>query len=353
MKTKVIIGMSGGIDSSVAALFLKKKGYEVIGITLKHLPDELSENGGKTCCSIDDITDAKNVCNHLGIPHYTIDVSEEFKNEVMNYFVEMYNAGKTPSPCIICDEKIKIKKLLEIADKMGADYIATGHYSGKTLENRLIWDRENTKDQTYMLYRLDLNVLERMLFPLSGYNKKEIRETAREAGIKIHSKPDSQGICFAPRGYEEFLKSRKEIDIKEGFFKDKAGNVLGKHRGYQLFTVGQRRGLGINLGKVYFIIDIIPEENLIILGDFKDLQKKMVKVINYKFTMELESIEGKEVTARPRFSSKGLTGKIMLKNKEVYFIFDKENAENAEGQHIVFYLDNVLAGGGEIEFGEL
>lgn len=353
MKTKVIIGMSGGIDSSVAALFLKKKGYEVIGITLKHLPDELSENGGKTCCSIDDITDAKNVCNHLGIPHYTIDVSEEFKNEVMNYFVEMYNAGKTPSPCIICDEKIKIKKLLEIADKMGADYIATGHYSGKTLENRLIWDRENTKDQTYMLYRLDLNVLERMLFPLSGYNKKEIRETAREAGIKIHSKPDSQGICFAPRGYEEFLKSRKEIDIKEGFFKDKAGNVLGKHRGYQLFTVGQRRGLGINLGKVYFIIDIIPEENLIILGDFKDLQKKMVKVINYKFTMEPESIEGKEVTARPRFSSKGLTGKIMLKNKEVYFIFDKENAENAEGQHIVFYLDNVLAGGGEIEFGEL
>ena len=353
MKTKVIIGMSGGIDSSVAALFLKKKGYEVIGITLKHLPDELSENGGKTCCSIDDITDAKNVCNHLGIPHYTIDVSEEFKNEVMNYFVEMYNAGKTPSPCVICDEKIKIKKLLEIADKMGADYIATGHYSGKTLENRLIWDRENTKDQTYMLYRLDLNVLERMLFPLSGYNKKEIRETAREAGIKIHSKPDSQGICFAPGGYEEFLKSRKEIDIKEGFFKDKAGNVLGKHKGYQLFTVGQRRGLGINLGKVYFIIDIIPEENLIILGDFKDLQKKMVKVINYKFTMEPESIEGKEVTARPRFSSKGLTGKIMLKNKDVYFIFDKENAENAEGQHIVFYLDNVLAGGGEIEFGEL
>jgi tRNA-specific 2-thiouridylase len=350
MKTKVIIGMSGGIDSSVAALFLKKQGYEVIGITLKHLPDELSESGGKTCCSIDDITDAKNVCGHLGIPHYTFDVSEEFKTEVMDYFIKMYNAGKTPSPCVICDEKIKMKKLLEIADKMGAKYIATGHYSGKTPESRLIWDRLNSKDQTYMLYRLDKKVLERTLFPLSGYDKKEIRKIAKEEGIKIHSKPDSQGICFAPQGYEEFLKSRKEIEIKEGLFKDKKGNILGKHKGYQLFTVGQRRGLGINLGKVYFITDIIPDENLIILGEFEDLQRNTVKVVNFKFNTDLENIKGKEITARPRFSSKGLTGEILVRDKEVYFIFDMENAENAEGQHIVFYLDNVLIGGGEIEF---
>ncbi len=350
MKTKVIVGMSGGVDSSAAALFLKKQGYEVIGITLKHLPDELSENGGKTCCSIDDITDAKNVCSHLEIPHYTIDVSEEFKKEVMDYFIKMYNEGKTPSPCVVCDEKIKIKKLAEIADKMGAEYIATGHYSGKTLENKLIWDRENTKDQTYMLYRLDTGILSRMLFPLSGYNKKEVREIVKEAGIRIHSKPDSQGICFAPKGYEDFLKSSKEIVIKEGLFKDKNGNVLGKHKGYQLFTVGQRRGLGINLGKMYFITDIIPEENLIILGEFQDLMKKSVKVINYKFNTELENTAGKKITARPRFSSKGLTGEIITKDKEVYFVFDNENAENAEGQHIVFYLDDVLIGGGEIAF---
>ena len=350
MKRKVIVGMSGGIDSSAAALFLKKQGYEVIGITLKHLPDELSESGGKTCCSIDDITDAKNVCSHLEIPHYTIDVSEDFKREVIDYFTEMYNVGKTPSPCVICDEKIKIKKLLEIADKMGAEYVATGHYSGKTLENRLVWDRENTKDQTYMLYRLDTSVLSRMLFPLSGYNKKEIREIAKEEGIKIHSKPDSQGICFAPNGYEEFLKSRKEIEIKEGFFKDNEGKILGKHKGYQLFTVGQRRGLGLNLGKMYFITNIIPEENLIILGEFEDLMKKSVRVINYKFNMEPESTAGKKITARPRFSSKGLTGEIFTEGKDIYFIFDEENAENAEGQHIVFYLDNELIGGGEIEF---
>ena len=350
MKTKVIVGMSGGIDSSAAALFLKKQGYDVIGITLKHLPDKLSENGGKTCCSIDDITDAKNVCSHLGVPHYTIDVSEEFQKEVMDYFIKMYNDGKTPSPCVICDEKIKIKKLVEIADKMGAEYIATGHYSGKTIENKLIWDRENTKDQTYMLYRLDVNVLSRMLFPLSGYNKKEIREIAREAGIRIHSKPDSQGICFAPKGYEEFLKSRKELEIKEGLFKDKNGKILGKHKGYQLFTVGQRRGLGLNLGKMYFITDIIPEENLIILGEFQELMKKSVRVINYKFNIDPEKAAGEKITARPRFSSKGLTGEIFVENSEVYFIFDDENAENAEGQHIVFYLNNVLIGGGEIEF---
>ena len=350
MKNKVRVGMSGGIDSSAAALFLKRQGYEVIGITLKHLPDELSESGGKTCCSIDDITDAKNVCSHLEIPHYTIDVSEEFQKEVIDYFIKMYNEGKTPSPCVICDEKIKIKKLVEIADKMGAEYIATGHYSGKTAENRLVWDNENTKDQTYMLYRLDMNTLSRMLFPLSGYNKKEIREIAKEAGIKIHSKPDSQGICFAPKGYEEFLKSRKEIEIKEGLFCDKDGKILGKHRGYQLFTIGQRRGLGLNLGKMYFITDIIPEKNMIILGEFQDLMKRSVRVINYKFNIEPESAAGKTIIARPRFSSKGLSGGIIVENKELYFIFDNENAENAKGQHIVFYLDNVLIGGGEIEF---
>lgn len=353
MKTKVIVGMSGGVDSSAAALFLKKQGYEVIGITLKHLPDELSESGGKTCCSIDDITDAKNVCNHLEIPHYTIDVSEEFKKEVIDYFIKMYNEGKTPSPCVICDEKIKIKKLVDIADKMGAKYIATGHYSGKTPENKLIWDRENTKDQSYMLYRLDMNILSRMLFPLSGFNKKEVREMVKEEGIKIYSKPDSQGICFAPKGYEEFLKSRKEIEIKEGLFKDKDGKILGKHKGYQLFTMGQRRGLGLNLGKMYFITNIIPDENLIILGEFKDLMKKSVRVINHKFNIEPESAAGKKIIARPRFSSRGLTGEILVEDEKIYFVFDGENAENAEGQHIVFYLDNVLIGGGEIEFGFL
>lgn len=350
MRDRVIIGMSGGIDSSVAALFLKKQNYDVIGITLKHLPDELSENQGKTCCSIDDINDAKNVCDFLEIPHYTIDVTEEFRKEVIEYFINTYDEGRTPSPCVICDEKIKIKKLAEIADKMGARYIATGHYSQKSLENLLIWDRENTKDQTYMLYRLDVNTLERMLFPLSGYNKKDIREIARKEGIKIHSKADSQGICFAPRGYEEFLKNNLGDKLKEGSFLDKEGKILGKHKGYQLYTIGQRRGLGLNLGRMYFVLNIKPEENVVILGDFIDLQRISIRVINYKFNVELKKLLNKNLTARPRFSSKGLDGKLFIHDSKLYFSFNKINAENAKGQHIVFYRDNELVGGGEIKF---
>lgn len=352
MKKKVLVGMSGGIDSSVAALLLKKEGFEVIGVTLKHLPDELSEDQGKTCCSIDDINDAKNVCSQLDIPHYVFNVTEEFEKEVMDYFVKMYDSGKTPSPCVICDEKIKLKKLLEIADKMGVESVATGHYSSKTSENLLLWDKNNQKDQTYMLYRLGPNVLEKMLFPLEKYKKDEVREIAKAAGIKIFSKPDSQGICFAPSGYELFLKKKLGSKITEGNYLDENGNILGKHKGYQLYTVGQRRKLGLNLGKIYFVLKIIPEENEIILGDFNNLQRDKIEIINYKFYKNIENILEEELTARPRFSSKGLIGKLISKENKIYFKFNKMNAENAEGQHIVFYLNNILLGGGEIKFSE-
>lgn len=350
MEKKVIVGMSGGIDSSVAALLLQKKGFEVIGVTLKHLSDELSESHGKTCCSLDDINDAKNVCSQLGIPHYIFNVAEEFQKEVIEYFIKTYDEGKTPSPCVICDEKIKIKKLIEIADKMGIKYIATGHYSAKTSENLLLWDKENQKDQTYMLYRLDSSVLERMLFPLSSYKKNIIREIAKNEGIKIFSKPDSQGICFALDGYEIFLKKQLDNKIQDGNFLDKDNKVLGKHGGYQLYTIGQRRGLGLNLGKMYFVTKIIPEKNEIILGDFDDLQRDKVEIINYKFHIDIESILEKDVIARPRFSSKGLKGKLILLENHLYFQFIEKNAENSIGQHIVFYLDDVLFGGGEIKF---
>ena len=350
MEKKVIVGMSGGIDSSVAALLLQKKGFEVIGVTLKHLPDELSESQGKTCCSLDDINDAKNVCNQLEIPHYTFNVAEDFQKEVMEYFIKTYDEGKTPSPCVICDEKIKIKKLIEIADKMGIKYIATGHYSSKTSENLLLWDKNNQKDQIYMLYRLDSSVLERMLFPLSEYKKNIVREIAKEEGIKIFSKPDSQGICFAPEGYEIFLKKQLGSKVQEGDFLDKDRKVLGRHEGYQLYTIGQRRGLGLNLGKMYFVTEIIPEKNEIILGDFDDLQRDKVEIINYKFHIDIESVLGKYVIARPRFSSKGLEGKLILSENRLYFQFLEKNAENSIGQHIVFYSENILFGGGEIRF---
>lgn len=350
----MVVGMSGGIDSSVAALLLKNEGYDVVGVTLKHLPDTLSENGNKTCCSLDDISDAKYVCYNLGIPHYVLNVVDEFQREVMDYFVQMYNEGKTPSPCIICDEKVKIKGILDFANKMGIKYIATGHYSKISLNNFLLWDKKNKKDQTYMLYRLESEILERFLFPLSKYEKSKVREIAEKNGIHIYNKPDSQGICFAPKGYKEFLKNVLGDKVKKGNFINKKGEILGEHIGYQFYTVGQRRGLALNLGKPFFVLEIKKETNEIVLGDFEELLINKIEVINYKFHYEIENILNKTIIARPRFSSKGLSGKLekVINNElkeKLIFKYDKKNHENSEGQHIVFYLEDELIGGGEIK----
>lgn len=348
MKEKVVVGMSGGIDSSVAAFLLKQQGYEVIAVTLKHLPDELSENPGKTCCSIDDINDARMASYSLGIPHYTISVVEEFKKYVIEYFIEMYNEGKTPSPCVICDETVKIKKLIEVADKIGAKYISTGHYSKKTINNLLLWDKDNSKDQTYMLYRLDKSVIDRLIFPLEGYKKSQIREIAKNNGIHIHSKPDSQGICFAPNGYIEFLEKMIGSKIKEGNYVDTNGKIIGVHKGYQIYTVGQRKGLGLNNGHANFVLEIRPKTNEVVIGEFDNLLINKVEVINGKFHVDINNILNKDLIARPRFSSKGLTGRLENVGDKLYFLFNVNNAENAPGQHIVFYQEDILVGGGEI-----
>lgn len=360
-KKRVVVGMSGGIDSSVAAFLLKEQGYEVIGVTLKHLPNELSETPGKTCCSLDDITDARYTCYNLGIPHYVLNVTEEFEEDVMKYFVETYKQGKTPSPCVICDEKVKIKKIVDFADKMGIEYIATGHYSKKSENGLLLWDSENRKDQSYMLYRLDKKIIDRFLFPLSDYDKATVREIAKNNGIHTHDKPDSQGICFAPNGYIPYLQKALGNEVKKGNFVDTNGKKIGEHIGYQFYTVGQRRGLGLNLGKPFFVLEIKPESNEVVVGDFDELLIEEIEVINYKFHYELNEILEKELVARPRFSSKGLKGELICKennlksenseenNKKLYFKFYKKTHENSEGQHIVFYLKNEVIGGGEIK----
>ena len=350
MNEKVIVGMSGGIDSSVAALLLKQQGYDVIGVTLKHLPDDLSENPGKTCCSIDDINDARMAAYSLEVPHYTISVMEEFKEYVIDYFISTYNEGRTPSPCVICDEKVKIKKLIEVADKMGAKYISTGHYSKKSIDNLLLWDKNNGKDQTYMLYRLDKEVIGRFIFPLESYTKPEIREIARNNNIHVHAKPDSQGICFAPNGYIEFLEKMIGSQIQDGNYLDTNGNIVGRHKGYQLYTVGQRKGLDLNVGHPNFVLEIKPETNEVVVGEFEKLLIDIVEVTNEKFHVNIEDIINTELIARPRFSSRGLKGKLKrnTSDQKLYFIFNERNAENSNGQHIVFYKENELIGGGEI-----
>lgn len=343
MREKVILGMSGGVDSSTAAYLLKEKGYEVIGISLNQQADNLST----------DLDDAKEIAHNLGIRHYVVNIYEEFENKVISYFIDSYNRGETPSPCIICDDEVKFKILFEMADKYGARYVATGHYTSvaycEKFSKYLLKAVHNIiKDQSYMLYRLESKKLERLLFPLQNYSKAEIREIAKKIGLKVHSKKDSQGICFAREGYKEFLAKRLKNNIKIGNYVDKFGNVLGQHRGYQFYTVGQRRGLEINLSKPIFITEIRPQVNEIVLGEFSELFTNIVELVNYKFSVDITSIINIVLFARPRFSSTGFLGKLHLEDDKLYFKYEKANAHNADGQHLVIFYENFVLGGGII-----
>lgn len=343
---KVIVGMSGGIDSSVAAMLLKNQGFEVVGVSLKHLSDEAIKNKNKTCCSLDDINDARIVCFALGIPHYVINVEKEFTKEVIQEFLREYKLGYTPNPCVICNEKVKIKTLINLSKQLGFDYVATGHYAVKSNEGFMFLS-ESIKDQTYMLYRIPKEDLDIMIFPLGNMDKTQVRKLAKENNITTHDKKDSQGICFAPDGYEKYLSSH--LDLKEGNFVDKNKNILGKHKGYALYTLGQRRHLGIKSPHPLFITNIDSKTNTITVGSFEDLLIDTIEVFNYIFHKNLNDILEKELIARPRFSSRGLSGKLFIAYDKLFFKYNEKNAQNAKGQHIVFYLNNELIGGGEIK----
>lgn len=343
---KVIVGMSGGIDSSVAALLLKEQGYEVIGVSIKHLSDELSNSKNKTCCSLDDINDARIVCFQLEIPHYVINVEDKFKKEIITTFIEEYKKGRTPNPCVICNEKVKIRTLLDLAKELNFDYVATGHYAIKS-EDGLLTYVDTVKDQSYMLYRLSKEDLSKMLFPLGKTPKSEIRELAKKNNIITHDKKDSTGICFAQDGYIPFLQ--KNLDTKEGNFIDESGKILGKHKGYQLYTVGQRRKLGLKLPYPIFILKILPKTNEIVLGPYEKLMIDSIQITNYIFHVNLTDILNKRVFVQPRFSSKGLYGYLFFLDGKLYFKYEIKNAQNSKGQHIVIFYENKLIGGGLIE----
>jgi tRNA-specific 2-thiouridylase len=355
MKKKVVIGMSGGVDSSVAAYLLKEQGYEVIGIMMKLSPDnpdyEENESG---CCSISAANDARRVADVLNIPFYVMNFKDVFKTNVIDNFIDEYMEGRTPNPCIVCNKIIKFEEFLRKAKGLGADYIATGHYAKvEKIEGRFLLKKsdDDKKDQTYALYSLTQEQLSRTLMPCGDYTKPEIREIAQKIGLEVYRKKDSQEICFIPdNDHGAYIVKYGGRKIKPGNFVDKQGKVLGVHKGIVYYTIGQRKGLGIALGKPIFVTDINPLTNQVILGDEEDIFKTTLIAKDLNFIM-FDKIESDlRVTAKIRYSAKPqLATLIPLENNRMKVVFDDKQRAITKGQSVVFYLENSVVGGGIIE----
>ncbi len=356
---RVIVAMSGGVDSSVAAALLVKEGYEVIGITMKTWG--FMEVGGAPkyesgCCSLDAIFDAKSVANMLGIPHYTVDFTKAFESTVINNFVDEYLSGRTPNPCVVCNRKIKWEELLKKADSLDANFVATGHYAiidfdEKEKRYRLKHSSDNPKDQTYALWGLSQLSLSRTLFPLGNLKKNEVRKIAEELGLKNAKKPDSQEICFvADNDYERFLKERipDVIDKIQGGDIIYHGKKVGHHRGIPFYTIGQRRRLGISLGKPVFVKNIDTKNNVIEIGDKEELLENDVFAYDVNYVSKSELKAGEKVFGKIRYSDKPTEANIIYADdKEIHVRFVEPKNAVTPGQSLALYDKEgyLLAGG--------
>lgn len=359
-KKKVVIGMSGGVDSSVAAALLKQAGYEVIGLTMR-LWDGEEINGtfmDGTCCSLSAVEDARFVCYKLGIEHFVMDFRKEFESDVVDYFVDEYKSGRTPNPCIACNKFLKFDAMQKRAEMLGADYVATGHYarierdanSGRYLLKRA---KSAQKDQTYALYSLTQGQLSKTLMPLGALeSKQETRAIAERLGLITAKKPDSMEICFVPdKDYAGFIERRTGCGEKTGNFVDIHGNVLGRHKGIIHYTVGQRKGLGIAFGKPMFVLKIDAARNEVVLGEkgseFSD--ELFAGHLNF---IPFDSIEKPiGVNAKVRYSAQPAPATVIPSGNGARVVFDEPQRAITPGQAVVFYEQNgdCVIGGGIIE----
>lgn len=346
---KVVIGMSGGVDSSVAAAFLIDKGYDVIGVTMK-VWGEQQEDG---CCSLSAVEDARRVANLLGIPYYVMDFQSEFKDFVIDYFIDEYKKGKTPNPCIACNKYIKFDWLMKKAEALGANYIATGHYAKiEVKDGRYLLKNaaDVHKDQTYALYNLNQEQLSRALFPLSDISKEQTREYAKKLGMVVANKPDSQEICFvSDDDYAGFIESYTGKKPKKGKFIDKNGIVLGEHNGIIHYTIGQRKGLGIAFGKPMFVIGIDAKTDSVILGEGDDVFKDKLYATEVNFITFDELKDEIRAEAKVRYSAKKAPCTIIPFKQGVKVLFDTPQRAITPGQAVVFYDGDYVLGGGTID----
>ncbi|NPA34826.1 MAG: tRNA 2-thiouridine(34) synthase MnmA [Chlorobi bacterium] len=361
-KGRVLVAMSGGVDSSVAAYLLLEEGYDVIGITMKTWDYRIAGTTRKStgCCTVDDIHDARAIALKLGFPHYVIDIREEFKHFVIDYFVKEYVQGRTPNPCISCNTFIKWYVLFKYADKLDCEYVATGHHARIRKEGGrwiLYRGKDRDKDQSYVLWNLKQEELARTIFPVGNYYKREVRKIAKEAGLDyVADKPDSYEICFIPdNDYRGFLKRQvPELEkLEGGLIITTKGKVVGRHKGYPFYTIGQRRGLGIALGEPYYVVHIDPKSNIIVVGTKDELYSKGMTIDNTNWIKYEKPEEGMEVLAQIRSMHRGnkaIIEKVDDNSAEIKFI--EPAMAVTPGQSAVLYEGDDVVGGGIIATAE-
>ncbi len=345
-KKRVLLGMSGGVDSSVSALLLQRQGYEVIGITM-------------LLCSGEDtqaIQDAKDICKKLNIEHYVYDLQKEFRENVINDFIKKYEECLTPNPCIKCNKYMKFGYMYQKAKELNCEYIATGHYAKVEYSdkyNKYVIKKSNAgkKDQTYVLYSIPSKLVSHILFPLSEFSSKdEIRKIAKENNLVTANKPDSQEICFVPNNdYVTFLEKHNIQGMKYGKIIDKDGNILGKHKGLHRYTIGQRRGMGISSDTPLYVLKLDKKKNQLIVGKEEELYTDTVLVNEINCILFDKFTDGMEVLAKIRYSSEPKEAMIHLnKDNTLTVVFKEKVRAVTPGQAIVFYIDDILVGGGQI-----
>lgn len=357
-KSRVVVAMSGGVDSSLTAALLVHQGYDVIGITMQiwenynanHDPEH------RGCCSLSAVDDARHVAEKLGIPYYVLNFRQLFQQRVVDYFIREYGCGKTPNPCIACNRYVKFEGLLQKALELGAEYVATGHYARIILDEQtgrylLLKGLDRSKDQSYALYHLNQHTLKHFLMPLGTYEKTETRKLAAELGLAVANKPDSQEICFIPDDdYKKFLAEKAPQSLRPGNIIDTKGRILGIHHGLPLYTVGQRKGLGLAAGKPLYVVALDSENNTVIVGDNNDVYADELITDDPNFIAIDSLTSAMRVTAKIRYSASAAEAVIApIANGEIHVKFLQPQRAVTPGQSVVFYADDIVIGGGIIK----